>query len=83
MPLGVVSFFTAFEIAAQEYRNNRLKLEEVIAVGKVILGEKNSESLIPSYSLCPIDYKPCSDEQFDIKEICAAVKRHIEALCLH
>lgn len=83
LPKGATGFYTAFDVAANEYENGRLSSEDVSKVGHAILDEKDITSLIPAYAACPSIDNLCGTRSPDIKDICLKVSQHIQALCRH
>lgn len=83
LPLGATGFYTAFDIAAKEYEQGRLSMEDVTKVAEVILNQHDIDLIIPAYAMCPSNDNPCGVSDFDIKAICAKVHGHVEALCRH
>ncbi len=83
LPEGANGFYTAFDVAANEYENGRLSSEDVYKVGHAILDEKDINSLIPAYAKCPSIDNLCRTRLPDIKNICLKVSEHIQILCRH
>jgi hypothetical protein len=83
IPVHLHGFYTAFDIAVNEYQLGRLPYEDVIKVGQAILNENDKESIIPTYSLCPIQYNPCIPDSVKLAQICEKVSHHIQTLCKH
>jgi phosphatidate phosphatase APP1 len=80
IPKGATHFLTAFDIALNEWNNDRLSAEEVTRVAKSILQEKDSEIIIPSYAYCPKDYNPCGEAK-TLQVICEEVRTKIVKIC--
>lgn len=57
MSAGVFKYFTAFEVAVNEYQNNRLNLNQVELVADSILNTSLGKMyrVIPHYAYCPKD----------------------------
>jgi hypothetical protein len=53
MPSGAVSYFTAFDIALRELAADRLRIEDVERVGRIVLAAKKYGSVFPDYAVCP------------------------------
>lgn len=83
LPLGATGFYTAFDIAQAEYDGGRLSIEDVTKVAKAVLNQQDISLLIPAYAKCPPDEDHCGFCSANIKDICAAVNRHVNALCGH
>lgn len=81
LPPEATGFYTAFDIAAKEYNNRRLSIEDVSKVGHAILTEHDINSIIPAYAMCPMTENPCEAHLTDIKDICLKVSQHIKSLC--
>lgn len=86
LPKGASGFFTAFDIALAEYEASRLGESAVQAVAQALLQEKNKEFILPSYGLCPKDYRFCADSRFskstpENSQLCAKVEHHLKSLC--
>jgi len=81
LPASAHPFFTAFDIALNEYRNERLSLPELKTVAAAVIKENQTENLFPSYALCPKDYDPCQSAEGEASSVCAQVKDHVQALC--
>ncbi len=81
VPKGGTAFFTAFDIALNEFKSQRLNMTEVISIGNVVATEKISENIIPSYAFCHTDYNPCLELAPDLIEICVKVKKRINEIC--
>ncbi len=82
IPGRAVGYFTAFDIAINEYVAKRMSSVEVLVVGQAIADEKRAELLFPSYAVCPSNYNPCHKTDAEIKEICVKVQAHVQAICL-
>jgi hypothetical protein len=52
LPGDVFGYYSAFDVALNEYKANRLKLASVLAIGRVIL-EAEPKRVIPDYAVCP------------------------------
>lgn len=83
IPVSAIGFYTAFDIAFNEYLEGRLNSEDVIKVGQAILMENNVEHIIPSYAACPISLKSCETQASRITELCLKVRDHLESLCTY
>lgn len=73
LPDGVIGFFTAFDIAAQEYDNGRLSFLEVQRVVNAIvsLEDEKMYRLLPGYAFCPTkreDFRKVSSPVLKIQE---------------
>jgi len=51
---GQIKYITAFEVALNEYLNQRLTAEAVLKVGQTILRAKH-RAIIPPYGFCPLE----------------------------
>jgi phosphatidate phosphatase APP1 len=81
-PQNAKSFYTAFDIAYNEYVSGRMSASEITRVGEAVVKEKKLELLFPSYALCPKTYNPCRiDAGVEILAICALIKNHVESIC--
>ncbi len=83
LPLGATRFYTAFDIAAKEYEQGRLSIEDVTKIGEVILNQQDIELIIPAYAICPSNEESCGVGPMDIQAVCARVRVHLQALCRH
>ena len=81
IPAGAVKYYSAFDIALNEYKNQRMSIEEVNSVAKAITNEKHTDMLFPNYAVCPVNYDPCAVADDKIKSICTDVRIHIQTLC--
>lgn len=81
VPSGATLFYTAFDIALNEYQSQRLSAAEVRRVASAILRERERKNLFPSYSICPRDYNPCQDADAEINEVCEQVRTHVLNFC--
>lgn len=81
MPAGAFPFFTAFDIALNEFAAGRLTLDEVHRIGQVIANETQPEKIIPSYALCPNEVS-CKNAKAEVVSICDSVKKRLEAVCI-
>jgi phosphatidate phosphatase APP1 len=80
VPPGAFAYYTAFDIAVNEFLAHRMSASEVLLVGDAISKEENVESIFPTYSVCPKRYNPCPSDA-GIEDICSKVKSHVESLC--
>jgi len=57
IPTGVFKYFTAFEVAVNEYQNKRLNLNQVEQIADVVVNTPIDQMyrLIPNYAYCPKD----------------------------
>ncbi len=83
LPLGATGFYTAFDIAQAEYEQGRLNIKDVTQVAEAVLNQQDIKFLIPTYATCPAKEDPCGFRSTVIKDICAAVNRHVNTLCKH
>lgn len=83
LPSETIGFYTAFDIAVNEYEKGRLLTEDVLRVANAILAEPDINSIIPSYALCPSDANTCEVTTTEIKDICLKVQKHVQTLCRH
>ncbi len=81
VPIGATSFFTAFDIALNEFKSQRLNVADVAAVGNAIATDKDSENIFPEYAVCPAEYNPCLEVGTDLVEICSKVKKRVMEVC--
>lgn len=81
VPIGATSFFTAFDIALNEFKSQRLNVTEVVAVGSAIATDKAYENIFPNYAVCPEEYNPCSELGPELVNICSAVKKRVLEVC--
>lgn len=81
MPASSRPFFTAFDIALNEYREGRLGDADVQTVADAILKETQATNLFPSYAICPQNYDPCQNNDGEMTGTCAAVRTHVRELC--
>jgi hypothetical protein len=59
LPEGLIGFYTAFDPACAEVTAGRLKQEQALQVGKVVLNAKLKARLIPRYSTqLPVNFAP-------------------------
>lgn len=80
-PESTIRFYTAFDIAVNEYKLQRLSISELEKVGNSITNESRVDLLFPTYAICPKDYTPCDETQTETKSICDKVQTHVRALC--
>ncbi len=81
VPSVVFEFYTAFDIALHEFESGRLSKEHVLKVGQALVNERNLESIIPDYAICPLNYEPCCNRSLAIKDICIKVRLHLQLHC--
>jgi phosphatidate phosphatase APP1 len=85
LPLGVIRYHTAFEIAVREFEEGRLGVEDVTRVGLRVMNKKRVEDLFPDFSVCPLDYRlpdsPLSDRDVNLKVLKDQVTEYIQRLC--
>lgn len=82
LPSSVIGFFTAFEVAAAEYHENRLGYGQVEEVGNRILANKTMYRLIPNYAFCPTKseyFTPVLNEE--LKDLEAKVQAKVINYC--
>ncbi|MEK2645032.1 phosphatase domain-containing protein [Bdellovibrio sp. BCCA] len=79
-PSSAISFFTAFDIAMNEFASGRMTTEEVQAVGQAILKEPHAEQIIPSYALCPSEMR-CNGVSAELASLCQDVQKHLQSVC--
>ncbi len=77
-PAHVKTYLTTFDLALHELRSGRVSKKDVEAVLVDLLGETDSEGLIPGYAYCPLDYDPC---ELGIFPLCERFKLKIQAIC--
>jgi len=53
LPFGATPYYTAFDIALNEFEDGRLSSEQVILIGTDILTHFDGEYLFPDYTHCP------------------------------
>lgn len=81
LPSKIVPFFTAFDIAINEYRSNHISKNDLETVANAILNESIAEKIIPAYAYCPKEYNPCPSGSQDIVNLCGSVKNKILKIC--
>lgn len=81
LPEKAIPFYTAFDIAINEFRSGRLDSTEVQKIGNTILSEENVSNLFPDYAICPKDYDPCRGNEPAIGEVCSNLLRHVRKMC--
>lgn len=78
-------FYTAYEIALEEYASGRLDERAVLVVGQVIVGTKKNKVLIPSFAHCPnplpLPSLPVNFETQAIREMNVSVTNRIKTIC--
>lgn len=57
LPDGVIPFHSAFEIALSELKVGRLKIPQVIRVGKAVLDQNDSDLIIPYFASLPAEIR--------------------------
>jgi len=82
-PKSAIPFFTAFDIALNEYRSGRLSIAGVQTVADAILKENRTANIFPAYALCPRNYNPCLTADGEATKICELVRAHTIDLCRH
>ncbi|MBC77266.1 MAG: hypothetical protein CME64_14745 [Halobacteriovoraceae bacterium] len=50
---NVTPYFTAFDIAVNEFKNNRFTKDQVMEVGRTLLKEEKFHKVFPKYAHCP------------------------------
>jgi hypothetical protein len=81
LPVGAIYFFSAFDIALNEFNSHRLGKNDVIAIGNIITATKDVENLFPKYAICPTEYNPCLGIPTELVDICSKVKLQIVKIC--
>jgi phosphatidate phosphatase APP1 len=81
LPASATKYYTAFDIAMNEYVEGRMTLGEVAKVGRAILDIQLVEKLFPSYAVCPTDHDMCPASVTEISDLCTRVKSHLQELC--
>lgn len=82
IPSHAKGYFTAFDIAYNEYSEERLELHELQAVAEEILNVSDRHQLFPEYAICPIKNDNCNSDDKESIELCERVATHIRKLCL-
>lgn len=80
IPSVAIPFFTAFDIAMNEFTLGRMTAEEVQQVGQAIVKETHAEQIIPSYALCPSEIR-CNGSSTEIVSVCQDVQKHLQFVC--
>jgi len=57
LPEGVIPFHSAFEIALEELKAGRLKIPQVIRVGKAVLEQDDPDLIIPYFASLPAEIR--------------------------
>ena len=93
LPLGVIPFVTAFDLALHEVEAGRLHAKQAARVGQVILDSDQPEDLFPSFKVCPAEYSyhmggnlglgPVASADPDLVAMALQVKTYIQFLCKH
>ncbi len=81
IPKNQTAFVTAFDIAKNEFINNRLSLESTLSVGMGIMIEKKSDKILPDFMVC--DYKsniPNSNEE-SIELLTKSISNKLKTIC--
>ncbi len=81
-PESATYFYTAFDIAMNEYMQKRLPLAALEKVAADVLSETRKYLIFPPYAICPKDYVSCPKENLEVKEVCQLVQDHVRNLCL-
>ncbi len=53
LPSGVVDYITAFDIATNEYKNDRMNLNQALILGTQLLYDYNMANVLPKFAHCP------------------------------
>ncbi len=77
IPASAVAFYTAFDIAFNEFKAGRLTADEVSKVSVAVLAEKKAELLIPSYAACPEYSDICDTTDAKVSNMCEKVRKHL------
>lgn len=75
------TFVTSFDIAFREFVSGRLNEEDLVAVGRSILSEKDMENWIPAYAYCPKNYDPCAGFLIGVRGVCDEMKTKVSSYC--
>ncbi|MBT4792374.1 MAG: DUF2183 domain-containing protein [Halobacteriovoraceae bacterium] len=84
IPADIVKFYTAFEIAANEYQKNRLTMEQVQDVASAILDtrEEKMYQLIPAYASCPTEVAQFTQVKVhELKDVASKVFEKVVTYC--
>lgn len=79
MPVGIISYLTAFDIALNEFEMGHLEQEQVVKIGKTILNTKKNYLVFPRYLKCPINRMTSQDLKLD--EISIKIFERIQSIC--
>jgi hypothetical protein len=80
-PTSAILFWTAFDIAINEFAAGRLSAEDVLRVADAILAESHVENIFPPYSRCPTNDEVCRPGTA-LSALCNKVQTHVRTLCL-
>jgi len=81
IPASAMKYYTAFDIAVNEYIEGRLTVGEVANVGRAILDTQLVENIFPAYASCPTELNMCPASVTEISDLCTRVKSHLQELC--
>ena len=81
IPAEAMGFYTAFDIALNEFKHGRLSTENVLKIGQTILNEQDINAIIPTYASCPVNDSSCTSDLSTMKDFCLKVRQHIGSLC--
>ena len=82
VPEKASPFYTAFDIAINEYTYGRLSFADVQATAAAILKVSEKSLIFPDYAQCPKDYEPCKGASKDSAQLCQTMKNFVRTLCL-
>lgn len=82
IPANAYPFYTAFDIAMNEFTYGRLSFADVQATAAAILKVSEKSLIFPDYALCPKDYEPCKGVHKDSAPLCETMKNFVRTLCV-
>jgi len=82
VPSTVTPYITSFDIALNEYKEQRMNLSQVENLGLEILEAEDFEKVIPKYAYCPTDNKYWSKFKFsELKNMIDSISAKIISFC--
>lgn len=81
IPSDQIPFTTAFDIAINEFNNDRLEYESAISIGMTVLLEKKSEKIIPQFMNCDSNSVSLPSKEPSIEIISKKIEFKILKIC--
>jgi phosphatidate phosphatase APP1 len=81
IPAGVTDYITSFDIAINEYKKERMNLNQVMLLGNELALDYSMKNVIPKFSFCPKDNSRW--ENTNISELASLVEETTKRIVNH